>query len=80
MCTEKWYAVTESGTDVVGTNETIETIDELNTNLASLIDDLSGAGVVTGDDATEFRYRADMLAAELTACVEHADTGPLGGD
>ena len=65
---------------MVGTNTTIDTIDELNANLNDLIDALSTEGVITDDDATEFRFRADILAAELTACIEYASSGPLGDE
>ena len=65
---------------MVGTNETIETIDELNADLNATIDILAAKGMVTDDDATEFRFRADILAAELTACIEHASPGPLSND
>ena len=65
---------------MVGTNATIDTIDELNANLNDLIDALAAEGVVTDDDATESQFRAEILAAELIACIEYASPGPLGSE
>ena len=65
---------------MVGTNATINTIDELNANLNDLINTLSAEGVVTDDDATEFRFRAEILAAELIACIEYPSPGPFDSE
>lgn len=52
-------------------------IDRTTTDLQDVIDDLWTDGVITDDDAREFGYRAEMLGAELRACVEYATDGPL---
>jgi hypothetical protein len=55
-------------------------IDRTETELESLVDDLCTQGVVTDDDAEEFAHRVETIAAELRACVEYADDGPLADD
>lgn len=79
-CAVKRHSIGVPQPDVIGIETTTDTTAKLNTDLATLIDDLAGTGVVTDDDVIKYQYRADVLAAELTTCAGHADTGSLGGE
>ena len=58
----------------------IADIDTTEAELASLVEELWTAGIVTDDDAAEFSHRVETIAAELRACVEYAENGPLADD
>ena len=57
-------------------------IDTTEADLSTLVEGLRTDGVITDDDASEFQHRVETIGAELRACVEYAETGPLseGGD
>lgn len=53
------------------------TIDRTEADLLAIIESLRTDGTITDDDADEFRHRARTIGAELRACVQYADDGPL---
>ncbi|MFC5973888.1 hypothetical protein ACFPYI_21400 [Halomarina salina] len=58
----------------------LDDIDRTETELESLVEELWTGGIVTDDDAAEFSHRVETIAAELRACVEYAEDGPLAND
>lgn len=56
------------------------TIDRTEADLIEIVERLQTDGTITDDDADEFRHRARTIGAELRACVQYADDGPLSTD
>lgn len=56
------------------------TIDRTEADLIDIVEALRTDGTITDDDADEFRHRARTIGAELRACVQYADDGPLAQD
>jgi hypothetical protein len=56
--------------------ELVAAVEQNETDLQDLIDGLRERGTITESDATEFTYRAEIIAAELRACVEFAADDP----
>lgn len=62
------------------TTDVLTDIDQTETDLETLVDELWADGTVTDDDADEFSHRVKTIAAELRACVEYAEDGPLADE